>query len=251
MKKFPIGLCSVSFRKHSPAEILQEMQRASLNVIEWGSDIHAPAGDEKALKELASLQALYGVTCSSYGTYFKIGTTPAEKLTDYIRAARILGTSVLRLWAGSKNSEEFDEGEKEAFFKECLTLATLATKEGVTLCMECHNKTYTNRFQSALELMQAIHSSHFRMYWQPNQFRSDEENLASAEALAPYTENIHLFHWRGKEKFPLAQGKALWKNYLKHFQGNQTLLLEFMPDGRLESLNTEADCAKMIREEMQ
>jgi sugar phosphate isomerase/epimerase len=251
MKQYSLGLCSVSFRKHTPLEILSEMQKASLQIIEWGSDIHAPADNEKALSDLVKLQQEYGVTCSSYGTYFRIGITPAEELSTYIHAAKILGTKTLRLWAGNKDSRDFDGEEKEAFFKECRLLAELAEAEGVKLCMECHNKTYTNFYQSALELMQKVNSDHFRMYWQPNQFREDDENVTAAKLLSPYTENIHIFHWQGKEKLPLSEGKEIWKTYLSHFSGKETLLLEFMPDGKLSSLKREADAARKILEELQ
>ncbi|MBQ3075599.1 MAG: TIM barrel protein [Clostridia bacterium] len=250
MKHFPIGLCSVSFRKRTPKEILEEMRKASLNLIEWGSDIHAPATDGNALLELARLQEEYGVTCSSYGTYFKIGIHSAKELPCYIQAARILGTSTLRLWAGEKNSEDFSENEKESFFKECRALAKIAEDEGIVLCTDCHNKTYTNHYQSALELLQAVDSPNFRTYWQPNQFRNDDYNLASAKALAPYTENIHTFHWREKEKFPLRSGTEIWKQYLKCFSGEKSLLLEFMPDGKIESLITETNTLRSITEEL-
>ena len=249
MKHFSIGLCSVSFRKHSPTEILEEMKRAELSRIEWGSDVHAPAENLDTLQKIVDLQREYGVFCHSYGTYFRIGIHPVEEIYSYIRAAQVLGTTTLRLWAGDKNSEDFTSAEKEHFFKDCRALANIAEEEGVTLCMECHNKTYTNRFCAALELMQAVDSPNFRMYWQPNQFRSEEENNLAAKALSPFTENIHLFHWQGKEKYPLLDGKEIWKTYLNHFSGTKTLLLEFMPDGKIESLKREADSARKILEE--
>lgn len=251
MNDFSIGLCSVSFRKHTPAEILEEMKKAGLTRIEWGSDVHAPADHTEALLSLRRLQEEYGVTCSSYGTYFKVGVHPAEELFPLIRAAKILGTSVLRVWAGDKNSEDFTEAEKEAFFKECNFLSYVAFQEGVTLCTECHNKTYTNRSESALELMENAYSPTFRTYWQPNQFRDEAYNLASAETLSRYTKNIHVFHWREKEKFPLADGREVWKKYLRCFGGSKTLLLEFMPDGRLESLQSEASALRNILEELE
>ena len=70
---YNLGLCSVSFRKHTPEEILRAMKDAGLSVIEWGSDVHCPP--EKA-EELAKLQKQYGIACCSYGTYFRLGVTP-------------------------------------------------------------------------------------------------------------------------------------------------------------------------------
>ena len=37
---YNLGLCSISFRKHTPEEILRAMKEVGLSVIEWGSDVH-------------------------------------------------------------------------------------------------------------------------------------------------------------------------------------------------------------------
>ena len=240
---YKLGLCSISFRKNSPEEILSAMKEAGLSVIEWGSDVHCPP--ERA-GEISVLQNQYGIKCCSYGTYFRIGVTPIEELNKYIVAAKTLGTDVLRLWCGDKNSEDHTESEKRELFTLCKTAMEIAEAKGVTLCMECHNNTYTNRKESALELMKAIDSKHFRMYWQPNQHRSEEENIAYAKLLAPYTIHIHVFNWKGKEKYPLGEAKGIWREYLSCFAEERTLLLEFMPDGKIESLETEAEALREI-----
>lgn len=240
---YNLGLCSISFRENTPEEILHAMKPAGLSVIEWGSDVHCPP--EKA-GEIAALQKQYGITCSSYGTYFRLGVTPICELKEYINAAKTLGTDILRLWCGDKDSQDYTESERMALFAACKAAAEIAETEGVTLCMECHNKTYTNTKESALELMQAVASKHFCMYWQPNQFRSEEENLACAKAIAPYTVNIHVFNWKEQEKYPLRKAKGIWREYLSCFEGGRNLLLEFMPDDKPESLKCEAEALKEI-----
>lgn len=240
---YNLGLCSISFRTHTPEEILHAMKAAGLSVIEWGSDVHCPP--EKA-EEIAALQKQHGITCCSYGTYFRLGVTPIEELKQYIKAAKTLGTDVLRLWCGDKNSEDYTGCEKNELFAMCKAAAKVAETEGVTLAMECHIKTYTNTKDAAMELMSEVASPHFRMYWQPNQHRTEEENIAYARAIAPYTVNIHVFNWKGKEKYPLGEAKGIWREYLACFDGDKNLLLEFMPDGRIESLKTEADALEEI-----
>ena len=42
---FQTGLVSISFRKYSIDEILSACRDANLSVIEWGSDVHVPAGN--------------------------------------------------------------------------------------------------------------------------------------------------------------------------------------------------------------
>ena len=239
---YKLGLVSVSFRNHTPEEILVAMKKCGLSCIEWGSDVHCPP--EKA-GEIAALQEKYGITCCAYGTYFRLGVTLMEELQGYIDAAKTLGTNILRLWCSNKNSEDHTEEEKKQLFFLCKAAATIAEQNAVILCMECHNNTHTNRKEAALELMEAVGSQAFRMYWQPNQYRTEEENIAYATLLAPYTVNIHVFNWKGKEKYPLREAKDIWKKYLACF-GDSTLLLEFMPDGKLKTREAEAATLREI-----
>lgn len=243
-----LGLVSVSFRKHTPEQILQAMQQAGLGFIEWGSDVHAPCQDGQRLQELVALQNRYGIRCCSYGTYFRLGTDSVEELPQYIQAAAVLGTKILRLWCGSKNSQDYTPQERDALFAQCVAAARIAEAHDVVFCMECHNNTYTNCKEGALELMQAVDSPHFRMYWQPNQYRSVEENMTSARLLAPYTVNLHVFNWEADKQFPLAEAVPVWRAYVENFPGTHALLLEFMPDGRIESLQTEAASLKQLEE---
>ena len=61
---------------------------------------------------------------------------------------------------------------------------------------------------------------------------------------------IHVFNWEKNDKFPLFEGKDIWKKYLENLKDVDTLLLEFMPDGKIESLKTEASALRDIIEEM-
>ena len=243
--KYTLGLVSVSFRNSAPEEILKAMKSSQLSVIEWGSDVHVPI--DKA-DEITQLQKQYGIKCSSYGTYFRLGITPISELENYINAAKILGTDILRLWCGNKNSEDFSEEEKVMLFEVCKKAETIAKKRGVVLCMECHNNTYTNTKESAYELMKTVNSDYFRMYWQPNQYRTEQENIEYAKLLSPYITHIHVFNWNKDKKYPLNDAKTVWKKYLACFNMNKTLLLEFMPDDKIETLEREAQALRNIAE---
>lgn len=245
---YKLGLVSISFRNIDVEAIIKYAKDAGLSCIEWGSDVHAPNDDVKKLDKIVELQNRYGIKCCSYGTYFRLGKNDITQLQSYIDAAKALGTDILRLWCGDKNSEDYTSEEKTALFEECKAAADIAKKNGVVLCMECHNNTYTNTKEAAFELMHAVNSEHFRMYWQPNQFRSEAENTEYAKLISPYTENIHVFNWKGDEKFPLCEAKEVWRKYLTCFKSNKTLLLEFMPDGKIESLKKEAATLKEIAE---
>ena len=244
--QYNLGLVSVSFRQHTPREILEAVKQVGLTCIEWGSDVHAPCHDNERLYEIAEMQKEYGIECSSYGTYFRFGETPIEELEHYIAAAKILGTDVLRLWCGTKSGEKFSDEEKQELTAQCKKAAEIAEKEGVTLCMECHKDTYTERLEDALALMSEIDSSHFRMYWQPFQWQTVEKNLEYAEAIAHYTRHIHVFQWKEKLRFSLNDGIEEWQGYLSKFDTPRTLLLEFMPDGEISSHPAETKALRMI-----
>lgn len=238
---YQAGLVSVSFRKLSPKEVIDAAKAAGLKCIEWGSDVHAPCTDIARLEEIAQLQKEAGLSCSSYGTYYYVGKDATEDIHAYIKAAKILGTNILRLWCGTKSSVEYTAEELEAVYAQGRELAKIAEAEGVTLCMECHGWSLTDEAQSALAMMQAVDSPAFQMYYQPSQYRTLEENLEYARMLAPYVHHLHVFNWEGDKQFPLKDGLDLWRAYLSCFEGPRTLLLEFMPDHRVESLPTEAN----------
>ena len=249
MCAYRLGLVSVSFRAHTPEEILQAMKETKLDYIEWGGDVHAPSNEPEKIRHIATLQKDYGVCCSSYGSYFRIGVSPLSDLEPICTAAQTLGTNIIRLWAGNEGSAAYTAEKKNAFFSVCREIAEIGKKQEVIFCMECHNWTFTDTKETALELMKAVHSPHFKMYWQPNQFKSEEENIAYAKLLAQYTEHIHVFNWKGEQKNPLCEAVDVWKKYLAAFDTNKTLLLEFMPDGNITSLATEADALRKIAEE--
>jgi len=244
--KYTLGLVSVSFRQHSPKEILEAARAAGLSCIEWGSDVHAPCRDIERLREIAALQKEYGIFCSSYGTYFRFGETSVEELEAYIQAAKILGTNILRLWCGVKSGKDMTNEERDALLLACRQATKMADANQVTVCLECHKKTFTENPDDAVWLMQAVNSSHFRMYWQPFQWQNTDQNLENANKIAPYAEHIHVFNWRGEEKLSLAEAFSDWQNYLKQFTKPRTLLLEFMPDNEISTLPLEADALKTI-----
>ena len=122
----------------------------------------------------------------------------------------------------------------------------IAEREGVKLCLECHQKTFTERIDDTLMLMENVDSDKFRMYWQPFCEKTVDENFVYLKKAEPYVEHLHVFNWEGSHRYPLADGIADWKRYIAELSRPRTMLLEFMPDGKLTTLPREADALREI-----
>lgn len=238
---FQNGLVSISFRPHTVEEIVGAVKACGLKQIEWGSDVHVPAGDAARARYVRTLMEQNGLTTSSYGSYFYLGTEadPVAAFVPYLDSAELLGTKIIRLWGGKGGSATLNDEKFDALAAEGKLLADMAAKRGIVLALECHGGTLTDEYHSAVRYMQAVDHPNMRMYWQPNQFRSHEYNLEAAEALAPYTTNIHVFSWDDKGHYPLDTHTDRWHEYLAVFRkhgGDHALLLEFMHDNKLTTL---------------
>ena len=241
---FETGLTSISFRPYSVEAILGAASRAGLHQMEFGSDVHVPAGDLALAHSVRQETESCGMAAGSYGSYFRLGTSadPAAIL-PYLDTAAALGASVVRIWGGTVGSKDLTAAQFDALAAEGRQLAEIAAAHGIILALECHNGTVTDEYHSAMRYMTAVDHPAMRMYWQPNQNYGHAYNLESAEALAPYTTNIHVFSWEIREnrlvKLPLAAHADRWHDYLSIFARTGTahsLLLEFMHDDRIESL---------------
>ena len=241
-----IGLVSISFRALSADDIIRLCSEAKLPCIEWGSDIHAVPENREALLHIRELQSRSGISCSSYGTYFKLGKSDPQEFSRYLDASDILGTDTLRLWCGVKGSADYMPEKRAQVVSDAKRVAKEAAARGKTVLLECHPKTLTDDTDSSLRLMQEVDSPAFRMMWQPNQYKSLEYNLDSARRLAPFVGNVHVFQWDEKHHYPLSDGTDIWRRYFRLLPDAAHYLLEFVPGNDPAVLAREADSLRMI-----
>lgn len=240
---FKTAVASVSFRPYRAEEIIKAAKESGIDAIEWGSDIHAPVGDTKALKKIRDLSKDFGVGVSSYGSYYRLGKDDPKDIKAYINAAGILGTDCIRIWCAEKASAEIGDTELKKLISDGKAVSRIAKENNITLCLECHPFTLTDDYKASLNFIESVDSPNLKMYWQPNQFKSEKYNLLSAKALAPVTENLHVFHWDSEyKKYPLCEGTYIWEKYLSFFkEKDHNLILEFMHDDRLKTLKSTAE----------
>lgn len=252
------GLVSISFRQKSIKELIKASSEADLGYIEWGGDVHIPMGKIKKAAGVRSLMHGSGLKCESYGSYFGLiyhcdehFPLPFKKV---LKTAKALGAKTVRVWlgwpfCGCKKGCNVYLCQKH-FRKNVAVTKTLcaqAKKFGLTLSIECHYKTLSDEYHDTLKFLDAVGADNLKLYWQPNHARGFEYNLEALKALRPYISNVHVFNWNEKgekESLGTERGRYEWSEYLKVLNdenaAERICFLEFMPDGELSSLKSEA-----------
>lgn len=242
------GLVSITYRQLTPEQIIVLCRDNNLTAIEWGGDIHVPHGDLDTAAHVTEMTSAAGLSMPAYGTYYKAGSYGDNYRTEFdkiLRTACVLGTPALRLWAGSKNSEDITADERSALIRELRDSADMAAEHGKIITFERHNGTLTNRAASALAMIEEIERENVRTHWQPSQFLTHEENCAGLSLLLPYIDCVHVFAWEGanSQRFTLAEHCGRWADYLSILKGAKQdvyLLMEFTPHNDPAELPTEA-----------
>ena len=236
------GLVTVTFRKFDREKICAVAKKAGLPLLEWGGDIHVPPTDPDAARDAVRLTADAGLRVDTYGSYYRC--TDEEDPESIARCASLLGAKNIRVWAGKRGTENSDAENRRMVAKNLRSLCARAAREGLTVSTEFHQGTLTDRYESAVRLVGEVGEENFRLYWQPNQFMDDDYNLAAVRAVSPYLSNVHVFTWSGHDKFPLADGERMWRQYieiLREAPGDHGLFLEFVCDDTEEQLYRDAE----------
>ena len=246
------GLLSVSFRKLTVEEIIEQVKKAGLDGIEWGGDVHVPAGDVEKAKYVAKLMEEAGLETLSYGSYFNVGDMPVEEFRGVIDCAMALNTRIVRVWAGSKSPNLLDVSQEyyNKIIADSQAICDMAKPYGLTICYEYHGWTLTENVELALKAVQAVDRENMCLYWQPNFCFAPRANLAVLKQVLPYVRNMHVFKWtEDYARYPLEDGREEWESYiaLAETTGKVTAaMLEFIKDDSLEQFQADAKVLKEL-----
>lgn len=242
-----LGLVSVTYRKLSHADVIARAVEAGLSCIEWGSDIHVPQTNLANARLVGEMTREAGLTVSSYGSYYRLGA--GQDFAPYLEAARALHTPVIRIWAGTRGSEQTDDATRAAWAAEAKSVCRMAAEAGITIAFEYHHGTLTDTADSAAALMRAVDQENCRLYWQPEFAKPRELLLSDLDKVAPWVDLCHVFYWNpDHSRRPLADGGAIWREFLAHIPGWKVkpLLLEFVPGDDPDLLAREASALSEI-----
>lgn len=212
------GLVSITFRSLSPEEVIRLAVQAGVQSIEWGGDIHAPAGEIDRAREVGLRTREAGLIVAAYGSYYRlgaggVGVAPFEQV---LASAVALATPTIRVWAGVKGSADYSSPERRAVIDDALRVAEMASRHGITISLEYHERTLTDTRASVRALFDELAHPNIEFLWQPSNGEPVEACAARLLDVLPRLRNVHVFHWwpTSAERHPLFEGADRWRTYI-------------------------------------
>ncbi len=229
MNSFKLGLCSVTFRKKSAAQVVLIAKKAGVEYIEWGGDVHIKNTEEARI--VKSICDNEGVKISSYGSYFNSADFDEAQWIEICEIACAMGAPSVRIWLGKKDSEETSDREYNALLKNTKKMCDIAKKYSLLVCPECHDNTFNNNTDAFLRFQNDLKKDNFRTYFQSRYCRM-EYDLDRIERTFDFIENVHLSYrdlkkeqkFKKKDKYYI--DKLLDKLSSKGFDG--IVMVEFV-----------------------
>lgn len=188
-----VGLCTIA-RKDDPVEdVLSVAAAAGYDGVEiWGRD-HVGDRSSGRLASIREAAADRDLDIPVYGSYLRPGTSDyEERVESELDAASELGASLIRVWAGDQEYEEFTHAHWNGVVEDLRDLSDRAAERDLEVTVERHAGTLTNACDGARLLIEAVDRENVRLNWQPRFDLPAEEILASARELAPLSNNVHL-----------------------------------------------------------
>lgn len=249
-----IGLTSVTFRNLSPEQIISLAKECGLDGIEWGADVHVPAGRVTAAHQVRHGMEKAGLKVLSYGSYYRLceNTFPKDAFMAVVMSADMLHAPNIRIWAGALPPEQAHEDYYERAAKELKVLCRMAALFNITVSLEYHPGSLTQDCHSALKLLKLADCENLKTYWQPNPKLTFEQNAEELKAVLPYLSNVHVFHLSGTgERLPLAEGSKEWREYIGIASGKQDVnfIMEFVKNDAPEAFVQDAAVLHRLMEE--
>lgn len=216
------GLVSVTFRELLPREIVELCQRAGVDAIEWGGDIHVPHGDLAKAKEVAELTKSGGLEVASYGSYYRVYESVKDGLSfdTVLKTAQTLGAPTIRVWAGAKGSAHADAAYRKAVADDLNDICQKAAAVGIGISLEFHGNTLTDDLNCTLDLLKAVNQPNLKTLWQPSIEMSFDRQKEALLGVLPWLNYFHVFTWtRGDAndivRHPLKEGAESWQSFFR------------------------------------
>lgn len=246
------GLCSVTFRGRTIAEVAALAGAAGLQAVEWGGDQHVPPGDERAAAQAVRHSREHDLTIVSYGSYLFCDGPTLPALDAVLDTTEALGTSVVRVWCPFGVEPDVPPADRRRVTESVRIVAAAAAARDLLVYLEFHGGTLTATTSSTRTLLDAVGAPNLRTAWQPPYWdpRDDPEaDRADAIHLRDALAHLHVYRWdHDGTRHPLLEGEDRWPAILSDAARAPTLprhapraaLLEFVADDEPAALRRDA-----------
>ncbi|ONI75211.1 xylose isomerase [Actinosynnema sp. ALI-1.44] len=246
-----VGLASVTLRHKSAADVAAIAADAGLGVVEWGGDIHVPAGDLAAAAQARKLCDDNGLVVGTYGSYHKPGDSDPAEFPALVQTAVELGARRIRVWAGTRASADAAPHYRAEVTSALRRCADVAGEQGIPVTVEYHVESLTDDIDSALAMYVEAGSTDLVAHWQPRQSPIVGQCLAEVRALLPALASVHAFSWGPDgytERLPLAAREDLWRPVVELLTTKDTveILLEFVEDDDVDAVVRDATTLRQL-----
>lgn len=257
MERCRSGLVTVTFRKLSAEEVVALAKDSRLEVLEWGGDVHVPAGDIRRAREVSMLTRDAGLETVCYGSYYRVGHEGeggGATFSSVLDTALALGAPAIRVWAGTRGSDEADEPYFQRVCEDADRIAGQGHERGVRVALEFHGGTLNDTPEASRRLLEALPHPNLFSLWQPLVSLSRQMQDASLEVVLPRLAHVHVFQWLpgpAVERRPLREGAEAWRGWIARMReaGKQPdALLEFVRDDEPLNLRADAEVLNAILE---
>lgn len=250
------GLCSVTFRQKTPEEIIALSAKAGIESIEWGSDVHVPAGDVSTAAKVKEMTEAAGLEISSYGSYYRLATN--DNIVPYLESAKALGANEIRIWGGGNPSSYLLPSARRYIVNEAKEISRKAAEYGIKISTECHAHTITDTPESLLMFMGEVGEPNFCTYWQPLLHIPEDMQLRSLKAVhgSGKLTNLHVYYFNvfdtGRDQRPLSEAYDKWFERFSAVNDDVTryAMLEFVRGGLDESFIADAETLLRLTKEV-
>ena len=251
------ALCSVTFRSLTPEKLIPLASKNGVKAIEWGADVHVPLGDLARARQVSELCRKHDIDAASYGSYVRAGDPLCrEEFSQAVDTAKALGATNIRVWAARNTPENYSDDELRNIVADLRSMADAAAAHSITVSIEVHRNTLTERLQDTVDLLKQVDHSNLFTYWQPVPGRSTAERLTEITSLAPWLGHVHVFHWipadEGDERRPLAEGLPLWAPIINawqtapHWSQPRLAMLEFVANDDVEQFEQDMRALRQL-----
>lgn len=265
------GICSVTLKEYSVEQVLEFLVESGLDAVEWWGGEHVPPGEDEIAREVGRLTREAGKLISSYGSYYRVGVSPADGLSFEIvlDSACALGAPTIRVWAGVKNREDCSADELAAVTADAHRIADLAADKGVSITFEFHSGSLTNNNANALRLSEELPHPNIFFSWQPPHGFTQAHGCEGLQSLLGRLSTVHVYHWtigayeenlyseaeqalkwpEDYHRHPLEDGHSRWAAYIRIIRQSartHPLLLEFVKGDSLEQARCDAKILKLL-----